>query len=354
MVEAAASANASEQELVKIFEQVCTKMPETIRGECKDFVDTYAADIIALLVREVDPAKVCELIKICPKPKNVAFLTKPSLQTCGLCDYISTYVTAGYPIDNVCTHFSTDDDVRQQCEVLVHLYKPNICPQLPLCFDETPSEQPNANPVECSLCKYVVTYVDTIIQNNRTEAAIEAALEKVCTILPHALNSSCVQFVENYGPILVQLLEKYTTPDQVCVAIKACANKTQEVPLRKSIFYPSFSFINLYISNLVEQLRPIKPKQEIPNSLQCTLCEFIINYVNKAIGNNRTVAAIDAALEKVCDILPSSVRPNCTSFVDKFGLVIAVLMIKNESAEQVCDFIKVCNNGTQAATTSKA
>jgi hypothetical protein len=92
------------------------------------------------------------------------------------------------------------------------------------------------------------------------------------------------------------------------------------------------------------------PKIESVNSLQCTLCEFIINYVNKAIGNNRTVAAIDAALEKVCDILPSSLRPNCTSFVDKFGLVIAVLLIKNESAEQVCDFIKVCNNGTQEIT----
>lgn len=213
-------------------------MPESIRGECKDFVDTYTADIIALLIREVDPAKICELLKICPKPKNVAFLTKPNLLTCGLCDYVSTYITTDYPVENACSHFSTENNVKQQCEILVHLYKPNICPELPLCFDDTTSKQSvelKANPAECALCKFVVNYVDTVIQNNKSEAAIEAALEKVCTILPHALNSSCVQFVENYGPILVQLLEKYVTPDQVCAAIKACTNASQDITPRKSI-----------------------------------------------------------------------------------------------------------------------
>jgi saposin len=82
--------------------------------------------------------------------------------------------------------------------------------------------------VECSICKYVVGYVDAVIQKNKSEAAVEAALEKVCTILPHALNASCVQFVEKYGPALVHLLENYTTPEQVCAALKLCHNGTLE------------------------------------------------------------------------------------------------------------------------------
>jgi len=210
-------------------------MPTVLRDECKSFVDSYGADIIALLVREVDPAKVCELVKICPKPKDVAFLTKPNEQTCGLCDYVSTYLKAGHPIENVCSHFSTDNGIKQQCEILAHLYKPNMCLQLPLCFEEAaiqPVEQPidtTVNSVECSLCKFIVQYVDNVVQNNKSEAAIEAALEKVCTILPHALNSSCVKFVEDYGPILVQLIEKYGTPDLVCDAIKFCKNGTEEL-----------------------------------------------------------------------------------------------------------------------------
>ena len=190
-----ATANSSEKELVVIFEKVCSQMPSVLRDECKSFVDTYGADIIALLVREIDPAKVCELIKICPKPKDVAFLTKPNLQTCGLCDYISTYLKAGHPIEKVCTHFSTDNGIKQQCEILVHIYKPEMCSQLPICLIDEQSKpiETTVNSVECSLCKYIVGYVDTIIQNNKSEAAIEAALEKVCTILPHALNASCVK-----------------------------------------------------------------------------------------------------------------------------------------------------------------
>ncbi|CAF4371879.1 unnamed protein product, partial [Rotaria sordida] len=85
------------------------------------------------------------------------------------------------------------------------------------------------NSVQCSLCKYVISYVDTVIQNNKSEAAIEDALEKVCNILPGPLKDKCVQFVDTYGPVLLQLIEKYGTPDKVCNALKLCHNGTQEI-----------------------------------------------------------------------------------------------------------------------------
>ena len=85
------------------------------------------------------------------------------------------------------------------------------------------------NSAECSLCKYVVTYLDAVLQNNKSEAAIEAALEKVCGILPASLKTPCTKFVDTYGPILAQLLAKYATPDQVCNALKVCTNGTLEI-----------------------------------------------------------------------------------------------------------------------------
>jgi saposin len=233
LLQAVATANSTAQELAQILENICKEMPTVLRDECKSFIETYGLDIIALLVREFDPAKICELIKLCPKPKDVAFLTKPNQHTCGLCDYVSTYLSAGYPIENVCKYFSTNQNVKQQCEILVHLYKPNFCSQLPLCFDEAvpqPIEHPIEtiiNSAECSLCKYIVSYIDAVVQTNKSEAAIEAALEKVCTILPGALKDKCVQFVDTYGPILAQLIAKYATPEEVCNALKACTNGTQ-------------------------------------------------------------------------------------------------------------------------------
>ncbi|CAF3558786.1 unnamed protein product, partial [Rotaria sordida] len=235
MIQTFAAANSTAQELTKILENICQIMPDVLKNECKSFVDTYGFDIIVLILRDVDSNKTCALIKLCPKPTNVAFLIKPNANTCGLCDYVSTYLSAGYPIENVCTAFSTNNYIKQQCEVLVHLYKPNYCSQLPICYEDVviqPIEQSietTINSVPCSLCQYVISYVDTVIQNNKTEAAIEAALEKVCSILPGALKDKCVQFVDTYGPVLLQLIEKYGTPDKVCNALKLCHNGTQEI-----------------------------------------------------------------------------------------------------------------------------
>ena len=90
-------------------------------------------------------------------------------------------------------------------------------------------EKEDVGSTQCTICKFVVSYIDTVIQNNKSEAAIEAALEKVCTILPHALNASCVTFVETYGPMLVTLLENYTSPEKVCEALKLCHNGTEDI-----------------------------------------------------------------------------------------------------------------------------
>ena len=230
-----ASANASAQELAQILEEVCKIMPTVLRDECKSFIDTYGFDLIAILVREFDPAKACTAIKLCPKSNNVAFLTKPNPNACGLCDYVSTYLAGGNPRENTCKHFSTENNLKQQCEVLVELYKPNFCPTLPLCSTApaVPSAETTTASAECALCKYVVTYLDTVLQNNRSEAAIEAALEKVCGILPAPIKAKCTTFVDTYGPILAQLLAKYATPDQVCNALKVCNNGTQAVLSRK-------------------------------------------------------------------------------------------------------------------------
>ena len=91
------------------------------------------------------------------------------------------------------------------------------------------SKQEPLRSVECSLCKYVVGYIDTVIQSNKSEAAIEAALEKVCTILPASIKPKCDEFVVTYGPVLVQLIQRYGTPELVCNALKVCHNGTQSI-----------------------------------------------------------------------------------------------------------------------------
>lgn len=62
------SMNSSSAEVQKALDYVCMHvMPEPIRSECKAFVDQYEPVIVALLVKQVDPDKICQLLGLCPK-----------------------------------------------------------------------------------------------------------------------------------------------------------------------------------------------------------------------------------------------------------------------------------------------
>ena len=149
-------------------------------------------------------------------------------------------------------------------------------------------------------------YIDKQIGNNRSAAAIEAALDKVCNILPAPVRSNCTTFVTKYGPIIAILLAKNSTPAEVCDFLKICNNGTQLETSRKynakiQLFSIDFLFIgNSKATLMVEKLTG--------NSVECSLCKYIVGYVDTIIQNNKSEAAIEAALEKVCTILPHALK----------------------------------------------
>ena len=131
---------------------------------------------------------------------------------------------------------------------------------------------------ECALCKYVVTYLDAVLQNNKSEAAIDAALEKVCGILPATIKANCIKFVDTYGPILAQLLVKYATPDQVCNALKVCNNGTQESVVCK--YYnkvcSSSEFLTFFSSTTCAEIETIGPVSKIGGVFSVQVCRHLL------------------------------------------------------------------------------
>ena len=60
------------------------------------------------------------------------------------------------------------------------------------------------------------------------QASIEAALEKVCDLLPATVKTECDDFVKHYGPVVINLLVHELAPKVVCTALGLCAgNKAQ-------------------------------------------------------------------------------------------------------------------------------
>jgi hypothetical protein len=154
---------------------------------------------------------------------ELSHITKANVASCGVCDYVSTYIGFALKRDSnekslkralatVCTHLSSEQ--ASQCQTLVELFRPhirkaefqlggNFCKQLTICQTPMSELKPGIDlnhkqddelkrtvvknldsTPQCMLCHYVVSYLEAILKNNKSEAAVEAALARVCTILP--------------------------------------------------------------------------------------------------------------------------------------------------------------------------
>ncbi|KAF3708369.1 Prosaposin Proactivator polypeptide Saposin-A Protein [Channa argus] len=150
----------TEEEVKQAVEKVCLLLPSSLSAQCKDLIDTYGEAIIELLVQEADPKTVCQVLSLCNGARRA-------------------YVSA---------------------------------------LDETRFKAGGF----CKVCKMAVTYIDSILEKNATEAQIEEAVRKVCSFLPDSFQSECDQMVQQYEPMLVQLLLQMLDPDFVCLKLGAC------------------------------------------------------------------------------------------------------------------------------------
>jgi len=57
-----------------------------------------------------------------------------------------------------------------------------------------------------------------------------------------------------------------------------------------------------------------KPKPDLAGP-SCGICQFVVSELDKFIDSQSSKQEIEAVLEKVCDVIPKSVKPVCDEFV---------------------------------------
>lgn len=175
---------------------------------------------------------------------------------------------------------------------------------------------------ECTFCKFLITYLDTQVQNNRTPAAIEAVLEKICNAFPASLQPNCTSLVKKFGPVIAILLATNATPVQVCNFIKFCNNGTE------------------LISNNVKNL--FSTKIAPFNIPQCSLCRFLTNYAESVIGSDSEQTAFKNLLTEACSVLPITIRDRCNRMVQSYGSLFAEKLKQQDRNEFDCKNFKLC------------
>ena len=77
----------------------------------------------------------------------------------------------------------------------------------------------------CVLCEFVLSKIDNMLKDKATEKEIKDTVNKVCGIMPKTVKDECLQFVKQYGDLVITLLAEELDPEEVCSTIKLCQNR---------------------------------------------------------------------------------------------------------------------------------
>ncbi|XP_017796230.1 PREDICTED: prosaposin [Habropoda laboriosa] len=271
----------TESDIKKALNKVCKLLPESVYGQCTEFVDLYGDAIIAILIQEIDPSQVCPMLRLCPTAK----LTE-----------LWQSVPAKYMLEK----------------------------------EKKPS---------CPLCLLAVTQIYNVIKNNKSEENIEHALDKLCIHLPHSLAGQCTDLVKDYSKELVELLLADLTPQEVCVFLKLCDDEKYPVPRNEFITDEDGEILTNEIPNVPLRSEISESTQE---TTECAICELVMHIIDDELDNEKEKDKVESVVHGVCNQLPGSISGKCNRLVNKYADVVIELITKNVSPKQMCTMIALC------------
>lgn len=284
-VQQAITSPTTEDEMKEVLGKVCTKLPDSVKGTCNEFVSTYGDAVVALLAQEIDPSVVCPMMHVCP--------SQAALEAW----------------EAVPKELILRSDVQD---------KPS-----------------------CPLCLLAVTQLYNVIKDNKTEQSIEEALDKLCTHLPKDLNNQCVDLVKGYSKELVEMLIADLTPQEVCVYIKLCDPQKSVGPTD----FPLDKDGEIMTNEIPDY--PLHAEKKVKDDSKCVVCEFLMQYMEKAIKNKNTKDRIEKVVHTACNHLPKSISKECNDFVDQYADIVIDLLSQEVSPKEICTLIGLCQADLQ-------
>ncbi|KYN05638.1 PREDICTED: prosaposin [Cyphomyrmex costatus] len=272
----------TEEKVKEFLGKVCTKVPSSIKGECEEFVNTYGDVIIAIFAQEMDPSKVCPVLRICPSEALSDMLKK----------------------------------VPKEFTITTEKDKPG-----------------------CPFCMLAVSQIYNAIKDNKTEASIEAELDKLCNHLPSHLIDQCTDFVKSYSKELVEMILADLSPQEVCTYLHLCDPNEDPNPKHNYITEQDGEILTNEIPEY--PLHVVQPKN-IFDSTECVICEFIMNCIDEDFKNNKTRDEVEKLVHSVCNHLPKTANKKCNDFVDEYGNLIISILSEDISPKEACRMMRLC------------
>ena len=342
-------------EIKDYLDGLCDEAPGAYKDSCKSFVDGYAPMIIDMIASEIHPSQICKELKLCSAPAPVPPKKSASCETCRIVteEVFSVFSSKDDQdmvknvLESICYRFP--EYIDEPCERFVDKYSAafldfisknltpeQFCDALDMCSAEEDLAiavygiDKASDDSACIICEYVISYLDKALTNKTNEDELKQALEEVCDLLPSSVKNQCDSFVEAYTDMIIQLLTGEVTPKEVCGYLGLCQNNIQM----------GFQSPILGAGGPGPVMMPLE--QETDDKPYCTICEYVINTVDQMLEDNKTEKEIEVALDKVCYVLPASVKKNCLDLVRDYTDQMIHMLVNNYPPQQVCSKLALC------------
>merc|ERR1711936_693232 len=304
--------------------------------------------VINSLVNNIDSDKMCSMLHLCGSEQNLlqsnTEISLKSDSSCEMCEFVMSEVFSVLKdpsdqemvknvLESIC--YRLPNSIERGCEDFVDKYTSvvidflvsglspdEVCSALQLCFTsvarlDTPA--PVKADTSCVLCEYVITTVDSMLEDKANQDQIKAALETVCSILPSSVEKQCDEFVDQYTALIIDMLTKDVSPEMICANLGLCKQ------------------VSNVVLHEVEMIR----KESRP---YCMLCEMVVTDLDNMLQDKKNEAEIEQALSVVCSSLSAPVHKQCEKLVVKYTEKIIDMFVKDYSPKMICTELSMCVN----------
>uniref|UniRef100_A0A336LVF0 CSON002275 protein n=1 Tax=Culicoides sonorensis TaxID=179676 RepID=A0A336LVF0_CULSO len=292
------------------LEQLCSHLNNKLKMECNDFVETYSKELVDLLMKDFTPQEICVYLKLCSDKR-------PDLSNYGISMVIQN--DNGLELKTNEISDNTIDGIMIGTNIKVQV-------------NNTP---------ECLLCQEIVKQVEKSVVNKNSKAEIIKALENACLKVPKKARVQCEEYIEKHGEKIAELIIQELSPKEICRDIQLCfaldeSSETDDLNIDDAIQVTIFANPKKYIQS------PNFQEPDLPKGSEvCILCEIVVTKMEKNLEKPATQNEVRAYLDKVCKLLPSSIKNECQGFINTYSMLL-IEAFESIPPKKICESIQVC------------
>ncbi|XP_066536220.1 prosaposin [Hoplias malabaricus] len=319
--------NSTEAEILGYMEKACQLIPEEdVSAQCKEIVDNYYPVLMDIIKGELEnPGVVCGALGLCVSQEEA--LAKAQLLS--------------NEIPQV--------DLAQRVNPLLLNVPQLLFPQETKKDEQTPKEA--SSDVVCEDCvKFISDFQAEAKKNTTFISAFIAQVEEQCELLEPGIAEICKQYISQYGPLVVQQLMSMQ-PKDICCRAGFCDSTPKSVPMQTLVAAKSIPAVKTFPATKVEvdaSPKPMKKMVRAREPPQCAICEFVMKELEDMIQDHTTEDEVVQAVEKVCNILPSTLTAQCKDLIETYGQAIIELLVQEADPKTICTLLGLCKGAGRA------